>query len=265
MAAHSSSQAANLTGDPRADGWNRLGNALDPGIYIRGGGGWSFDVYRTAFVLAGSDALVSGNWEAGDQIIGLGGVMTPARFIFRPNLVAKFGSATATFSASSVSSPNGNGNGSFTQGMAGLGGVQVDLDFEFESSGDRLRSDQITGSPVFPDAVIYDHDGSASSSPPYTYIDEDFGRVLGLFSDISGQDALTAFEVILNLTYLADSSRGGGYDPVPIVNGRSNMALQRNNNDYTDALVVPELPVWAMVPIGLFIIIRRVRRDQSAF
>lgn len=241
----SSADAASVTGDPAADGWLYQGNSLADGTYIRGTGGWSFDVYSNAFILSPLHPLVGGNWQSGDQIVGLGAKMT-GQYIYWPNLVAKFGSSSATFSPSTVPAPNGNGNGSFSSGMGGLGGVQVDYNYEF--TGTVLRSDQslLSGQFIKPDNVLY-NDGS----PLFSVVsrNEDFARVVALFSRVGGSDILDSFEVILNLSYLGDSARQGiaGPSGMPVLNGKADLAVQRFANEYTDAyLLISPAPVLSM-------------------
>lgn len=233
-----------ITGNPVADGWSWQGNSLAPGTYIRGTGGWSFGVYNQVFTLDVTD----GNWQTGDQIIGLGGV-TSGQYIFWPNVVAKFGSSTASFSASSLLSPNGDGNGSFSSGMAGLGGVQVDFHFKFDDgvgiqpgthSTTTVRPG-LANTVLLPDHVLYTSAIGSFLGFPFAVtpdINPDFARVIGLFSpDGSGQDILDSFEIVLNLSYLDREVAG----PLPQVNGKSDMAVQRFYDDFsTDALVNPD-------------------------
>lgn len=246
----SSAGAASVTGDPAADGWLYQGNSLAAGTYIRGTGGWSFDVYSNAFILSPLDSLVGGNWQSGDQIVGLG-AKTTGQYIYSPNLVAKFGSSTATFSPSTVPAPNGDGNGSFSSGMAGLGGVQVDYNYEF--SGTVLRSDQapLSGQLIKPDNVLYD-DGS----PLFSLVsrNQDFARVVALFNRVDGADILESFEIILNLSYLGDSTRLGIAGPggIPALNGKSDLAVQRFANEYTDAYLLTS-PAPVPVPPALWL------------
>jgi hypothetical protein len=260
-----SALAAPVTGSPAADGWLVQGNSLQDGTYIRGTGGWSFDLYSNASTLGASDALVGGNWQIGDLVVGLGGEMT-GQYIYWPNIVAKFGSSSATFSPSTVASPNGNGNGSFSSGMAGLGGVQVDYNYEFD--GTVLRADQalLSGQLIKPDNVLY-NDGT----PLFSIVsrDQDFARVIALFDMSGGSDILQSFEVILNLSYLSDPARQGivGSSGMPIVNGKADMAVQRFANEYTDAygLLSPSaVPVpasfWLLVSaLASFHLVQRSR------
>lgn len=231
-----------ITGNPVADGWSFQGNSLDPGTYIRGTAGWSYGVYNDVFTLGAGDA--GGNWLAGDQIIGLGG-KTTGQYIYWPNLVAKFGSSTASFSASSAPSPNGNGNGSFSSGMAGLGGVQVDFNYEFDGPNQSLRPG-LAGTILTPDNVLYNGPHQFPNPIVNAFCDAnfflnqcgiapDFSRLISLFSQNgSGQDILDSFEVVLDLSYLDRV-----YGPVPQANGLSDMAVQSFANAFTDALVSP--------------------------
>lgn len=245
-------QALPLTGNPIADGWSWQGNSLDLGTYIRSTsdkyaeGNFLFGVYNNVFSLSSSDAAtVNGGWQAGDQIIGLGAVMT-GQYIYSPSLVAKFGSSTATFSASSTTTPPGDGNGSFSSGMAGVGGVQVDINYEFDSgpgtgTGTTVRPG-LAGVLLAPDHVLYNGSHPGNSLCDLLFftnpcsIGSDFARVIADFAtNGSGQDILNSFEIALNLSYLERA----GYAPLPAVNGKSDMAVQRFAGAYVDALVSP--------------------------
>jgi hypothetical protein len=61
-----------------------------------------------------------------------------------------------------------------------------------------------------------------------------------LFSQ-DGSDILQSFEFALNLSYL----QRAGYDPVPRVNGKADMAVQSFANEYTDALVEEQATLGA--------------------
>jgi hypothetical protein len=251
---------ANLTGDPVGDGWSWQGNSLDAGTYIRstsdatGPGDFSYGVYNNVFSLTASDAgIIGGGWQAGDQIIGLGGVMM-GQYIYSPSLVAKFGSSAASFSASSTTTAPGDGNGSFSSGMAGVGGVQVDFNYEFDSgpgtgTGTTARPG-LAGILLTPDHVLYDgthqFGGLMDTFCDVAFfsnacnIGSDFARVVADFTTDGGsQDILNSFEIALDLSYL----QRAGYDPLPAADGKSDMAVQRFAGAYIDALVSPDCTV----------------------
>ncbi len=257
-----------ISGDPAADGWSRQGNSLEPGVYIRGSAGFSFDVYGTAFELATGD----GNWIAGDRVLGLGGVGT-GQYVYWPNLVAKFGSSASSFSASTVASPGGNGVGSFSSGGAGEGGVQVDLDYPFDGATGKLTAtvsgvqqvaDNVLyqGTHHFPDSAL-NAQCSVLFALPQCGLDPQLARASAVFSrDGDGRDILASFEIVLNVSYLGRE----GYAPVPQIGAPSDLAVQSFANAYTDALVgaVPEPQTYAMLVAGLAMLGIVVRRRAHA-
>lgn len=244
--------ADDYTGDPAADGWLLHGNSLANGIYIRGVAGLSFDVYSDTFTITTNSPLWdgtladpnSGFWHPGDLVLGLGGV-NESGYIYEPRMVAKFGAAGATFSPSTLPSPAGNGNGSFSGGNAGNGGVQADYEYQFTLGETNLNPADQNGGIELPDNVLYYSGGSSNIDPVY-------GAILARFQqDGQGRDVLQSWEVAVDLTALSDPDRANFGSEVPIIDGRSDMALQENLGDYTDAFVVPEPSTYSLVIISL--------------
>lgn len=254
-----SASAQSVTGDPATDGWQGFGNSLSLGTYIRGTGGFSFQVYRDSFTLTSNSTLFADTfWNAGDTILALGGVTT-GQYIYEPRLVAKFGSAGANFSASSTLTPPGNGNGSFSGGNAGLGGVQVDYQYEFgDTQTNQLLAGQ-TGVLNNPnDLLYYTPAGSVNLDESYyAAVDADFTRT-------NGADVLESFEVFLDISQLQGD--GEYTNGLPVINGISDMALQQNQDIYTDALLVPEPSTLALAGLSLVALgwlLKRSRRTRT--
>lgn len=254
-----SASAQSVTGDPVTDGWQEFGNSLSLGTYIRGTGGFSFQAYNDSFLLSRSSVLWTDTfWNAGDTILALGGVTT-GQYIYEPRLVAKFGSASANFSASSTLTPPGNGNGSFSAGNAGLGGVQVDYAYEF---GDTQTNQLVPGQTGIlnnpNDLLYYTPQGSTNFNESYyAAVDADFTRT-------NGADVLESFEVFLDITQLKGD--GEYTNGLPVINGISDMALQQNLDIYTDALVIPEPSTLALAALSLGALgwlLKRSRRTKT--
>jgi hypothetical protein len=130
-----------ITGNPTADaGWNFSYLSTDTGHFMLNANNaatFQANIYTTAFTLAAGSSLlgplgVSSGWNAGDTIIGVGGVFTPLNNSsltyggggnVNLHLVIKYGSPTATWNAPGVGfasgtagSLNGGGAGAFLLG-----------------------------------------------------------------------------------------------------------------------------------------------------
>ena len=230
------------TGNPATDGWDRIGNSLQNGSYIRGSGNFSFDVYRTT-ISPDATLLAATGWLATDLIIGIGGVIVntpPAGWLTAttgadPNfyldsdvrLVSKFGSENS-WQASTTPPDMGNGAGSQSNGDGGQGSVQLDT-----------NPNQLTvlnaGKFQVPDNGSQYRDTQAFSFSASELAE--IGRYIYTL-DASGK--LASWEMVLNLTRLitlTDAIAG------PTVDGRHNQALQGGGRS-TDGLIPFEaLPV----------------------
>ncbi|MCS7048855.1 MAG: PEP-CTERM sorting domain-containing protein [Verrucomicrobiae bacterium] len=264
---------ANFTGDPVADGWKFHGNSLDLGIFARDAGGalYSFDVYSHSFTLSEDDELVDDvYWKPGDQIYGVGGVNLSG-YINRVRIVAKFGASDAIFSPSTYVGSPGDGKSDFSDGDGGIGSVLVGYEYKFD--GDQLNPMVFgqNGGIVTPDIVQY-YDGTT----PVLNIDVVYAYARGIFqtegiaptedtnADPILRDVLQSFEIIVNLTALADPLRDGvnetGFDPIPALGGLAVVVIQEHTYArYTDALI-PEPSTGVLVFLaatGLLAIRRR--------
>lgn len=247
---------AQFTGDPIADGWTYHGNSLSLGVFARNAGGamFSFDVYSHSFTLSADDELVDDvYWLPGDQIYGVGGVNLSG-YINRVRVVAKFGASTAIFSPSSYVGSPGDGNSDFSDGDGGIGSVLVGYEYKF--TGDKLNPLVFgqNGGIVGPDIVQY-YDGIT----PVKNIDIVYAYVRGIFTTESNpiiitsddeiniptsRDVLQSFEIIVNLTALADPLRDGvnetGFDPLPALGGLAVVVIQEHTYAYYTDAVIPE-------------------------
>src|SRR5690606_6053465 len=118
--------AGPITGNPAADGWTAQGNSLAIGTYIRGGGGFNYNVYTTSFTLEAGSPLLGGGWQVGDTILAMGGVIVDnasGNLTSSVRIVSKFGNSPTAWQASTTASPNGDGLGSTSSGHGGNGAV----------------------------------------------------------------------------------------------------------------------------------------------
>lgn len=227
MLSSACADSVGFTGNPGSDNWLEQGLSTALGTYIRGDGNWSFNVYTSSFTLAEGSPLIGGNWQAGDLILGLGGIMNPNTQDFSPRFVAKFGAADASFKPATTLS-SGDGIGSFSGGAAGIGGVQVDFFYARDWPSGVLPAG-LNGIMQTPQHVIWDKDQN---------INVDYGKVLALFeTNSSNRDILQSFEVLLDVTAVSDPARGGKGDLVPVLHGKGDMAVQESFSGYTDAYV----------------------------
>ena len=286
------SRASLITGNPLADGWVDHGNSLATGTFIRETASWNFDVFSAAFTLSAGNALVNGTtWQAGDQILGLGGVLNGAQPII-PRLVAKFGTTTATFQPSSTAAPNlppatynnngtvyGNGAGGFA--AVGNGGFMVTYGFQSDYPSYALDPASQNGAVITtaPGNLYYLNGGVQQQLSS-----GDYGRVIADFAtnstgalitqnnqngSPSSMPVLQTFEVFLNLSDLGRA----GYTLLPSALGKGDMALQFKTSSYTDAFVggfdaplmagaVPEPGLLGLLGMGglALLIVRRRRK-----
>ena len=255
------SRAELLSGDPSADGWAAGANSLQAGTYVRGGGNFSYDLFRVSYAVTPGSPLASmpNPWSVGDRVVGMGGVAVPttasaagwAGFTGGPvnghlaanvRIVSKFTSSPSAWSASGVAPSLGDGAGSYSNGDGGLGAVLVST-----------ASGQVTPAGAGVLTVPLNANqwaGTAGSNGPA--IDPLTSRVIYAV-DASGR--LRSWELLLDTTLLAGADTGR---PTPGPAGRWNQALQAGQSSVflTDALspgesVVPAPGPAVLLGVGL--------------
>lgn len=211
----------------KADKWDPAQNSLG-GRYIRGAGGFNFDMYRTEYSVKKNDALtkMASPWTFGDIVLGMGGVIVSA-----PNLtnsiriVSKFTSfLNGQFTASPPASPspNGTGAGDFSAGNGGSGSVLL-------GNAPGAVTAANAGMLLLPTTALQ-WDGPNSQA---ITISPDTARYVYQVDGTSG--LLTSWEVLLNITRLNGLGKGL---PAPDIDGHWDQALQRGTSStlYTDAI-----------------------------
>lgn len=258
--------AAFISGDPAADGWQASGNSLANGNYIRGSGNFGFTHYSSSFSLSSSAAgdIGSANWNAGDQILGIGGIIsdiTPAaagwpaftgdavnaNLTSSARISVKFGVNGGGWQASAIAPGAGDGLGSFSGGNGGIGSIIL---------GTNTPPDVLANPGTLQTvALAQRYDGSVSA------INMDIGRFI---FQHNGGGLLQSWQVLLNVTYL--NQLNGLNGDALFVPGRVNQSLQRGSGVFTDSLVNPvPLPPTLLIaglPGLLFLIVRRRRSAE---
>jgi hypothetical protein len=238
------------SGDPEADGWVFGGHSLDAGVYVRGSGGFAYDIYTTSFTLGSGSALLGDGWSEGDVIVGLGGVIDPVDV--NPNLthsvriVSKFSAGNDTWSAGgtgSFSSAGGDGavllatNGPLSPSgntghlnpFGGFGGSRVPTALDPGQIHEipllqRIEGGFVnTGADTAAGKLIYLREGP-------DFADSNTGSVAQL---------LSSWQVFLNVSMLDT----GAEPAVPEEGDRAVQALQRSSGASTDGLVTIQAPV----------------------
>lgn len=158
-----------LSGDSENDGWSFVGNSRDATdvIYARGGS-TNFDSYFTDFTLSASDEfnstntvqgspvglLLSGTWQAGDRIIGLGISVVDGSNDMLNSAFFKldFGGTGAWTAASSLD--GADGNGSFSNGGQGsIIAQSIQSGNTFAPAGNAVRENGANVSTEFASAL----------------------------------------------------------------------------------------------------------------
>jgi hypothetical protein len=246
-----------ITGNPAADsGWTAEGMSASLGNYIDGAGAFNATIYSTAFVLGASSPLVSTlnglDWNAGDTIVGVGGVFGGANSDLTysggadehsvshagatsARIVIKYGSATALWTAPGAGSLANGGVGSVLLGT---------YPYDFYPAD--------AGTLIVPADSPQEQTGPSSTSP----ISGDMGRVI---TDWSG-GAEVGFESFLDLTLLDAQVPSNGVS----LGNKFVLDLQRGTGNYQDSLgtlptSVPEPAAFSVLCIGGLALMRRRR------
>lgn len=259
------------TGDPVADGWAYGSNALENGTYVRGDGNFGFDIYSTSLTLGAGSNLLDANWQVGDTVLGIGGVINaisnPAQLgwpsITGPTvndnltqsvrIVTKFGTSPTAWGASSNAPSAGNGSGSFSGGAGGDGSLLLATYSPASNNGLHLHPSPDYGllpSILGPNLVHEIPLLQRYDAGVVTTLASTAGK---LIYTLDGNDVLATWEVFVNVSLLE------GYGIVPELGDRGLQTLQRSTGVYTDGLVevVPEPATLALLTLGSVALLRR--------
>ena len=227
--------AATISGNPAADGWELQGNSLAQGVYVRGARGYDYDVYAQEFILGASNPLfnISANWQAGDIVVGFGGVAKEAlNQTFRS--VTKFGgSVNNTFAPESVPFAN-DGIGSTANGGPGT----VLTGFNFTRASGALNG-AWNGELVIPQTFRYINAASTALNYDSNAAVKDYARILALFSGAgtsSDPNIVTSWQSFINISAMERDSLFGG--TVPGRGAPSIVTRQQSTSSATDAFAV---------------------------
>jgi hypothetical protein len=263
--------------------------------YIRGGGIFSYTTYGQRFsVPAGSPLLSTGqgtfNWNAGDEVIGLGGVFITAptaesngwgpasaystsqstggggsaaingNITSSLRMVAKFGTspdpyssgppASGSWLASTLVPGGGNGLGSDSAGHGGLGSVIL-----------ANTAADLTGTPsgtIRNPSVAQMFNGVSAVA-----IDPRVGRMVYIYD---GSNTTRSWQVLLNVSvlnanYFGQLLGGQSITDTPQWGDRGNVAVQRGTNSVLihDALFVPAPGAASLLALAGLASVRRRR------
>jgi len=268
---------ASITGDPSTDSWILEGSSSSGGNYDDGAGNYNVNIYTTTFTLGGSSPLVSTlggfDWNAGDVIVGVGGVFNGANSDLTygggadengvshtgatsTRIVIKYGSSGATWTpgSASTSSP---GYASLANGGAGsvlLGTYAYDF-YPADS-----------GTLIVPADSPEEQTGASTTAT----INGDVGRVITDW--YSGSEV--GFESFLDLTlldaqYPSTKVAPGNAFVIDLQDGSG--AFQDSQATLTTAVPEPGTPALLVVTAGIFLAARSrfrtaifVRRPMAA-
>jgi hypothetical protein len=250
-----SAAAASITGNPVTDGWEFQGKSTAEGTFVRKGSGalYDYDVYTRGFLLDGASSLagVSAAWQAGDRIMGMGGVANQALDeTFRT--VNKWGAAGSTYAASTngTAAPN-DGVGSSSSGAGGLGSMLTG--FNYTRTNGALDG-AWNGTFVTPTVMTY-FTGVETTLTDAAILDA--ARHLAIFSGAGTSDdpnIIASWQSFLNLSLLERLALDVGSpltSGLPAFDANSIVTRQRStsSSNFTDALAVIGSPDVAAVPL----------------
>jgi hypothetical protein len=264
-----------VTGDPSVDaGWQRVGNSLQAGVYIRGGANFSFDVYRWAHTVTTGDQFNTQlGWAAGNTVLGLGGVVVntvPSGWAIPTTggpvngeltdsvrFVSKFGSPLSTFSTSTTPPAAGNGNGSFSGGDGGLGGVMLST-----AAGTLARANAANANSLRVPDLGWLWEGGIAGPNGQTFTTAEMTEFSRYIYNTDANGTLSSYEMVLNTTRL---DQFNGAFLLPTAESPNDQAMQRGtSNVITDAFApgIAAIPAPPSLVLGLLALVAVRRRKQ---
>src|SRR5665213_1354056 len=252
--------SAAIIGDPSVDpGWTAIGSSTDSNLYVDGTGAFQATIYTTAFNLSAGSPLISTtggfDWNAGDVIVGVGGVMVQTADLTyggdadefgvshtgstSARIVVKYGSSGATWTAPGTGSLANGGVGSIILGTPSYDFYPAD-----------------SGTLIVPDSSPLEQSTVNTTTPISGLV----GRVVTNWTGASGSMTLNGYESFMDLTLLqaqypsATAALGN-----PFV-----MDLQRGTGAYQDSLgaLPSSVPEPNLAAFGVFFALAALSRRR---